>query len=162
MNIMDTHQHRLIFAIDKDAPKNYMDRWEKFKSKCESGESGLSEPGPNKYILEQMKEYCKLEKNKKLPYLQRTEGGLGGDDNEENKQIRFRDMILWSKSPQHIDNNIIMDQITNGKNEKWTYGELDDIIYGFVNYINDQIMGCECVDGFIELKNKDYKYCYGS
>jgi hypothetical protein len=99
-----------------------------------------------------MKEYCKLEQNKTLPYLQREEGGLGGNDNDENKQIRFRVGIM---TPWQRDDDIIMDQITNGENEIWTYEELDDIIYGFINYANDEIMGCECISGFIELKNKD-------
>ena len=76
-----------IFSIDNNSPKEYIDRWKDLKLKCESGESGPSTPGPNKYILEQMQEYFKLQKNKDLPYLNRTEGGLGGNS---NKQIRFR------------------------------------------------------------------------
>ena len=96
MNILSTHNHRLVFRIDNDAPKEYMERWEEFKFNCESGESGPSTPGQNKYILEEMKTYCKLKQNKELPYLERTEGGLGGGNNIENKQIRFRDYELWS------------------------------------------------------------------
>jgi len=154
MNIINIYEHRLVFRIDNDAPKKYMDRWEKFKLNCESGESGPSTPGKNKYILEQIKEYCKLKQNKELPYLKRCEGGLGGNNNIENKQIRFRDYELWSKVPRYIDNDIIMEQITNGEKEIWTYEELDDIIYGFIKTANE-IMKSECINGFIELKNKN-------
>ena len=154
MNIIDTHEHRLVFRIDNDAPKGYIKKWKDLKLECEGGESGPSTPGPNKNILEQIKENCKLEENKKLPYLKRSEGGLGGDDNIENKQIRFRDYELWSKLPMYVDNNIIFDQITNGKEDLWTYEELDDIIYGFIKTANDFI-GAECINGYIELKNRN-------
>ena len=83
MNIINTYEHRLVFRIDNDAPKEYMDKWKKFKLNCESCESGPSTPGKNKYILEQIKEYCILKQIKELPYLQRCEGGLGGDNNIE-------------------------------------------------------------------------------
>lgn len=151
MNIINTHEHRLVFSIDNDAPKEYIKKWKDFKLKCEEGESGLSTPGPNKNILEQIKENCKLEENKKLPYLKRSEGGLGGDNNIENKQIRFRE-LWYNKLPMYVDNNIIFDQITNGKKELWTYDELDDIIYGFIKTAN-YIIGAECINGYIELKN---------
>jgi len=154
MNIIDTHKRRLVFRIDTDAPKEYIKKWKDFKLECEGGESGPSTPGPNKKILEQIKENCKLEQNKKLPYLKRSEGGLGGNNNIENKQIRFRDYKLWSKLPMYVDNNIIFDQITNGKEELWSYEELDDMIYGFIKTAND-FMGAECINGYIELKNRD-------
>ena len=153
MNIINTHEHRLVFRIDNDAPNEYIKKWEEFKFNCECGES-CPTPGSNKNILERMKEYCKLEENKKLPYLKRWEGGLGGNNNIENKQIRFRDYRLWSKLPNYVDNNIIFDQITNGKNELWTYEELDDIIYGFIKTAN-YFIGAECINGYIELKNRN-------
>ena len=157
MNIINTYEHRLVFRIDNDASKEYMDRWKEFKLNCESGESGPSTPGKNKYILEQIKESCILKQIKELPYLQRCEGGLGGNNDIENKQIRFRYYRyneLWSKNPMYIDNEIIMEQITDGEKEIWTYEELDDIIYGFIKTANE-IMESECINGCIELKNKN-------
>lgn len=153
MNILHTHIHRLVFQIDNDAPEEYMDRWNDFKLKCE-GSNINTTLGHNKDIIEQMKEYCKLKQNKELPYLNRIEGGLGGNDNKLNKQIRFRNYILLSRHPKYIDNDIILDQITNTKQEHWTYEELDDIISGFIKTANDFVKG-ECVNGFIELKNND-------
>ena len=83
MNILNTHDHKLRFRIDKDAPKEYMERWNDFKLKCESGK--------NKIIVKQIKNYCKLKKNKLIPYLKCKEGGMGNGVNIINKQIRFRD-----------------------------------------------------------------------
>ena len=112
MNILNTHIHELIFNIDKDAPSEYMKRWIDLKIKCENGE--------NKHIIEQLKGYCNLNTNRVLPYLNRYEGGLGGNDNLVNKQIRF-------KGFQRDDNNdIILHEIISTDNEKWTYDELDD------------------------------------
>ena len=145
MNIINTHEHRLVFRIDNDAPKEYMERWKDFKLKCEGGS--------NEGILDQIKGNSKLEENKNLPYLKRCEGGLGGDNNTENKQIRFRDYELWSKLPKYVDNEIIFDKITNGKKEVWTYEELDDIIYGFIKTANDFVGVRGGINGFIELKN---------
>ena len=38
--------------------------------------------------VEEWLSYCKLEENKNLPKLDRTEGGVGGNDNRQHKQIR--------------------------------------------------------------------------
>jgi hypothetical protein len=146
--ILNTHIHKIRFRIDKDASKDYMDKWEQLKYRCENGD--------NKYIIDKMKTYCKLEQNKIIPYLQRCEGGMGGDCNIENKQIRFR-MVMedWKKYlPDYMDNDIILHEIINGKNEKWSYEELDDFIYALTKTFN-YYLGTNCVNGVIELYNKD-------
>ena len=140
MNILNTHNHRLVFCIDDDAPEEYIKRWNEFKLKCESGK--------NKHIVEQIKEYCKLETNKAMPYLNRMEGGMGGDNNMIHKQLRFRNSIFGIKG-----NDIIFDQVINTDTEKWTYDELDDIIYAFIKTANYNV-NADCVRGYIEMKNK--------
>lgn len=82
MNILETHSHTLRFRIDSDAPTKYIERWKEIKRECENSD--------NKYIVEQIKNNCKIVSNKHLPYLERCEGGLGGNDNLHDKQIRFR------------------------------------------------------------------------
>lgn len=139
MFILDTHIHKLRFRIDTNVPIDYMNRWKKLKYDCDNGN--------NEYIVEKMKTYCKLESNKTIPYLQRTEGGFGGNDNIMNKQIRFR--ICWS----NIDNDIILDQVDNTETEKWTYDELDDIIRALTKTFN-YFVESECVNGVIEISNK--------
>ena len=86
MNLVNTHNHRLVFCLDGDAPEKYIKKWNKFKQQCEGGN--------NKYILEQIKQNCKIKSNKKLQYLDREEGGLGGNDNTIHKQIRFRHIFM--------------------------------------------------------------------
>jgi hypothetical protein len=141
MSILNTHNHRLVFCIDYDAPEEYIKRWNEFKSKCESGK--------NKHIVEQIKEYCKLETNKIMPYLNRMEGGIGGDNNVIHKQLRFRNSIFDIN-----DNHVIFDQVMNTDIEKWTYDELDDVIYAFTKTANYNVKA-DCVRGYIEMRNND-------
>lgn len=151
MNILNTYIHKLRFCIDYDAPPQYIEKWCKLKQKCETGN--------NEYIVEQMKNYFKLDINKKLPYLNRSEGGLGGNNNINNKQIRFRDNWGENDYRDQKDNNIILHEITNGTDEIWTYKELDDIIYSFTKVANNYL-DAECVKGSIEMIHKntlDYK-----
>jgi len=141
MNIFNTHIILLRFRIDYDAPKEYMDRWNELKKKCEYGK--------NKYIVKELLSYCKIQSVKDLPYLNRCEGGIGGNNNEIHKQIRFRCIGLGVN-----DNHIVMDQVDNTDTEKWTLEQLDDIIYGFIKYANNYVMA-ECVNGCIEMTNKN-------
>jgi len=154
MNLLNTHIYRLCFNIDDHMSDTEINKkWNKFKRICESGENY------NKYILEQIKENCKLESNKNLPILKREEGGLGGNNNSINKQIRFRhifnDIEINGEGIPYFkkDNNIFLTNITSTNQEKWTYAELDDIIYGFIKTANFY-MGFNCVSGYIEIRNK--------
>lgn len=147
MFILETHNHSLVFRIDNDAPEDYMNRWNQLKRDCEESD--------NKYIIEKMKTYCKLEQNKNAPYLQREEGGIGGGDNTINKQMRFYRLLPRQVPPLHYNSRcIVLDQISNTHTEKWTYDELDDLIYAFTKTFNFFVKS-ECVNGFIELSNEN-------
>ena len=143
MNIFNKHIIQLRFRIDCDAPKEYMNRWNKLKKNCECGE--------NLYIVSGLLSYCKIQSVKDLPYLNRCEGGIGGDDNSIHKQIRFRSSFVCRLG---VDDDIVMDQVDNTDTEKWTLEELDDIIYGFIKYANNYVMA-ECVNGCIEMTYKN-------
>ncbi len=141
--MLDNYNHSLIFRIDNNAPKDYINRWKKIKFDCETHD--------NKYIIEKMKTYCKLEQNKNIPYLQREEGGIGGNNNTINKQIRF--YRLRQSIPIHYnDKDIVLDQIYNTNTEKWSYDELDDLIYAFTKTFN-YLVKADCVNGVIEMSN---------
>ncbi len=150
MNLLNTHNHRLVFNLDEDAPEKYIIKWNEFKIKCESGD--------NKHIVEQIKRYSKLKINKNMSYLERVEGGLGGDNNRIHKQIRFRHIFLGqqfngSNIPYYKkDTSIIFNEINSTDIEKWTYNEIDDLIYAFIKTANYN-MGTDCVSGYIELTN---------
>ena len=145
MNILNTHIYELRFYIDNDAPEEYINRWKELKLKCENGD--------NKIIVEKIKSYCKLSINKELSYLERNEGGIGGNDNLENKQIRFREYFGNNDGRYKKDNDIILQEITSNDNEKWTYDELDDLVYAFIKTANFNIKE-DCVNGYITMFNK--------
>ena len=143
MNIFDTHIYKLRFKLDFNAPNKYIEDWNKIKKE--------SETTNNKNLVEEIKNNCKLESNKNLPYLKRCEGGLGGDNNKNNKQIRFR----FNFNSHNFDNDILIDILNSDlKNEKWTYEELDDTLRSFIKVLNKK-MCCECVSGCIEIFNKN-------
>ena len=139
MNILKTHTHFLRFRIDSDAPDEYIKKWNKLKKDCEDTN--------NKITVREIKNKCKLESNKNLPYLDRCEGGFGGNNNQINKQIRFR----LELGQINRDNDILLDVI-NTNSEKWTYDELDDIIQSFIKVLNKKLSS-ECVNGCIEMIN---------
>ena len=101
-----------------------------------------------------MKTYCKLEQNKNIPILRREEGGIGGDNNIINKQIRF--VRLYTNMPlplNYNDKDIVLDQISSTDIEKWSYDELDDLICAFTKTFN-YFLGTDCVNGSIEMSNE--------
>jgi len=51
------------------------------------------------------------------------------------------------------DTHIIFNEIISTDIEKWTYNELDDLIYGFIKTAN-YLMGSDYVSGYIELINE--------
>ncbi len=143
MNILETHIHKLCLKLDYNVLNKYKKEWEKIKEGCENTD--------NKYLVEEIKEYCILESNKNLPYLNRCEGGLGGDDNKNNKQIRFR---TNNKTTKEDDNILLYVLDSDSKIEKWTYEELDDILRSFIKVFNKKI-NSECVKGCIEIYNEN-------
>lgn len=139
----DTHIIHLRFKINSDASQLLIDKYKKLKSICENGE--------NKEIVEDWLQNCKIESVKKLPYLKRSEGGIGGNNNQKNKQLRFRKEQKYSWK---IDNDIVFDNIISGENEKWSLEELDDLIRGFRRIANNYV-GENCIEGHIEMVNRE-------
>jgi len=140
INILETHRHILQFRLDSDAPTKYIERWTEIKRECENTD--------NESIVEQIKNNCKLVSNKGLPYLKIHEGGLGGNDNILDKQIRFR-----METSFKTDNDIVLHP-SNTETQKWNYDELDDIIRSFTKVLNNK-MRTECVKGCIEMRNEN-------
>lgn len=139
----ETYVYKLRFSLDKDAPLMYTKRWLTLKKKCEGG--------INKHLLENIAKLCLLKSNQNLPYLKRCEGGLGGDDNTINKQIRFRSDIEYMHFIYLQDNDIVMDQIYNTDTEKWSYDELGDLLCASIKVFENQIQCEDCIVGRIEM-----------
>lgn len=140
----DKYIYHLRIRIDGDAPPDFMKRWKNLKEVCEYNKNNKN----NEDIIMLIKEICKLEQNKNLPYLNRCEGGLGGDDNTTNKQMRFRTYR------QVMDNDIVFDNILGAGTEYWTYEELDDIVSAFIK-IAETYVQAECISGCIEAIGKN-------
>jgi len=142
VQLLTKYIHQIRFKIDSDSPKEYTDKFCKLRDDIEGGD--------NQHISLQIKDNCKLDVNKYLPILNKTEGGLGGSNNRMNKQIRYR-----ANFKTYLDNksDIIFD-VYNSDIDKWTYEELDDIVLAFLKVCNFY-MGTECVNGSIELINYD-------
>ena len=138
--ILRTHEHKLRFKIDSDAPAEYMGKWHSLKKACETGDTFE--------ICTEWKDNCELLQNKNLPLLDSCEGGLGGNDNKLHKQIRFRHGYYFA--PWDRDNDIIVDRVYETNGEKWSYAELDDLMMAFIKTANARL-DAECVRGCIEL-----------
>ena len=136
MNLLNTHNHRLVFYLDGYAPEKYIKKWNEFNLKCESGD--------NKYIIDQIKEFSKLKINKNLHYLERVDRG---DNNVIHKQFNGGNIPYYKKD------NIIVYEILSTDIETWTYADLDYLIYAFIKIANSNV-GSEWVTGYIEMKNK--------
>ncbi len=157
MQLLNTHIHELRFSIDMNAPLEVKKKWTDFKHACES--YNYKEQQQFKiYIVEQVKFHCKLNTNKELPFLKRCEGGFGGNNNSENKQIRFRS-YFENGDYKKRDNDIILDHISNTDKEKWSYDELDDLIRAFIKTITYHIqhrwLEENDINGRIQMFNKE-------
>lgn len=140
--LLNNYIHILCFSIDNNIPKKYIIKFEKLKHQLENND--------NNHFSYSIKEYCKLAINKNLPILNRCEGGLGGDNNLLNKQIRYNMSFNSSNIDYEIKLNVLNSDDISG--EKWTYEELNDIMRAFIKLCNDYIK-CECVNGYIKLKD---------
>jgi hypothetical protein len=145
MDIIPTHVHQLRFRIDSNAPNMFIEKWIKIKNKCENE----NDPTAIRKIAEQIKYHCVIQSNKDLPHLERVEGLLGGNDNQTDKQIRFRMETIWYVGRISTDSDIVI-CISDTETQKWTYDELDDIVRAFIITMNHKLHA-ECISGCIEL-----------
>ena len=139
-NIISSVPHQIRFRIQKEAPPNVLNMWKRLKKEFETGG-----PRHNENVVHEWLSRCELECNKSLPYLDRCEGGIGGNNNQIHKQMRFRDTDILQEFQK--DNDIVIDQIYNTDTEQWTYAELRDLIQAF-QYFSDP----GWVDGVIEIR----------
>lgn len=137
--LSDKYKHSLVFKINKNESVNILNKWKEIKEKCESGS--------NENIVNEWLKRCDKNSIKNLPYLDRMEGGIGGNNNKTDRQIRFRH---YSENDNNIVLNIINDPNTT---EHWSNNDLEDLAYGFIKYINEYV-GKECVNGGIKKKKK--------
>lgn len=134
------YQCCLVFCLPDNSDKNDIKQWGKLKKHFNSIDHIDN-------IVMEIRDFCQMESNKKLPILRCAEGGLGGDDNKIHKQIRFTN---WDV----LDEYLVMD-IYNTDFEKWTYKELGDLINAFKRMADNRLDG-SCIESYMEIKN--YKF----
>jgi len=118
LNINNNISNLIIrFKLDHDTPDDFIKKWIELKNKCET----WTETDCRKETIEEWLKYCKISSNKNLPFLNRCELGIGGNNNLIHKQIRFRQR---TRLKSFEDNDIIIDQIYNTNHEKWNLEEL--------------------------------------
>lgn len=100
-----------------------------------------------KWFLMEWVSYCSLEKNKSLPFLNRMEGGIGGDNNNEDRQIRCR--LLTNYEPE--DRELLLDVIDTEIN-KWSFEELRDLVKAFEKFSSEYIHPDNPVQGYIVIE----------
>lgn len=132
--LLSKYKRKLVFNIDNDAPDEFKEQWFVLKHICEGGESN------------QQKQF--VEKWCQLPYLHRTEGGIGGDNNVKNKQMRFRQNYNCKEE----DDKIVIEQINDSwdSSDKWTEKQINDIMHAFIEAANC-FVHAKCVRGHLEL-----------
>ena len=117
--------HMLIFRIDIEASETSEDsvkRWHEF--------TDLVTQQP---LIDRIKGDCKRD-NRILSYLENLEDGR----------------TMTNEYPFLRENDIILNETISDDSERWTYGELDDLMNAFVGIAN-HYMGSELrlVNGYI-------------
>jgi hypothetical protein len=82
LNINNNSTNMIIkFKLDNDAPEDFIEKWKELKDKCET----RTETDCRKETIEEWLKYCKISTNKNLQFLDRSELGIGGNNNFINK-----------------------------------------------------------------------------
>ena len=148
MEIFKNYSYLLRFRIKQNVLSTYHTRWGKVKSICEMGakkkmvvcrmcnhtQSEYLGDGENtEDIVRQWKEYCRLETNRNLLYLDTFEGGMY---NPLRPACRLLFRSTNNRRITDNDNDIVI-EIVNLPNDKesWTYPELDDLREAFIQMI---------------------------
>lgn len=126
---------QIHFYLHKDTPPEYQKYWNEVLAMIDGYGPDRNEE------LNFWQSFMKLDSNKRLPILNRSEGGLGGDNNKTDKQIRFSednhsrfdefDLLNISKFKP-----IVMDVRASYDGVKtWNLAEIRDLEDSFKEYL---------------------------
>lgn len=128
----------IIIKLDNDAPEEFEKKWEKMVNLL-NGWGNFK-----KIFLGRV-----VEVYGGLGILDRCEGGLGGNNNRENKQLRFK----MDKNPGSFKEPILEMTVLEPDNptatETWTYEELIKIITIMTKILDDDLESNGGLKGFI-------------
>ena len=128
----------LKFSLSENSILSVKQRWRQLKERCENGN--------NEKISNIWISFCNPEINKSLSFINSLTGGLR---NIDKKSCHYRYSFHDGNCD---DNDIIIRYFTNIETCKWTYDELDDLIFAFEKMAN-QFVGGESVTGTIVVSD---------
>lgn len=151
MNLSD-FDVQLEFTLEQIAPEKYHDKWKTLAKTLRIAD--ITTEDINNLLLS-VKNYCVMETNKNLDILDRGEGGLGGNSNANDKQLRFYVDLNVVKNMNSCVDDVIINVFNsdNGKS-RWTLSELSDLVNAFSKTFSDYMTEDNCVKGKIILTNK--------
>jgi hypothetical protein len=146
MNIPSIDNFSIKFTIkNNNIPIGFLNKWIELKNIFENDNFQLNET-----LISTWLKQCELESNKNLPYLNRANHGIGGNNNSLNKQIRFmeyKQQKYYTRIRKINKYTIFIPYVYNTENEKWKHEELDDLINAFIKFASgytniNNINGC--------------------
>lgn len=153
MNTPDNYLYQLKFELNPYTPDLFKSQWFYIKYLTEYG---IIDNYNFIILLEFMKNNFNLESNKNLIICDSLAGGFTSQSNSFNKYFNFR----LNYNDIHDDNIII--NIYNSFTEKWTFQELDDIIFSFIisiqSFINSNYISYSIIIKNINLTFNNNQY----
>ena len=137
----DQEAFSLRFSLSDYSPLDAKEKWKELKEKCENGN--------NESISNEWISLCDPVINKSLSFINSLTGGIR---NIGKKSCHFR--YSFQDNNEICDDNIVIRYFTNIPTCKWTYDELDDLIFAFEKMANARIGG-DYVTGSIIIVKKD-------
>ena len=134
-SVNDKFKIYLRFSLYPEPTTNHFTNWDGFRHIVLRFRKsiGSSLVVTQDEILNRWKENCSLDSNRQLPILNKVDNGLGGDDNQINKQIRIINPDTES-GEYYIGHKkeIRMEVIDSLNGERWSLEEVEDILNAFV------------------------------
>jgi len=143
MNEVEYHvPFTLRFSLSEYSPLDAKEKWSELKEKCENGN--------NESITNEWISFCDPNINKSLSFINSLTGGIRKIG---KKSCHYR--YSFQEIDEVRDDDIVIRYFTNIPTCKWTYTELDDLIFAFEKMANARIGG-DYVSGSIIIVMKKY------
>lgn len=148
---------QLRFHLHSDAPSEYRQAWNALKATCESGERDTL------YLVQawgQILADNHVGTDTERQLLHRTEGGIGGDNNVTDRQIRFSEERYFAKLQKRkvaTDfDDIALDACdsSNGM-QRWTVEELLQFGRALKAVFCNEVQGGDCVTLAVTVEDQE-------
>ena len=121
--------YKFRFVLNTNLKNFYYPQWINWKDKVEN--SHLISRNTYFELTENWKSNCLVHSNKYIPVLTDNKGGLGYNGLYKKKILFEKNLNQITSFPDESNNDIVMD-IINTEKEKWSFGELEDLMQAFI------------------------------